>query len=87
MKLKPRRPQNLQEQVSRDRTEVLEASILRVTGSFKNNKPKTLNYKIMPRILVSKIYQEKSCFLAQFFLKEVVYFFLEGLRNGYRCST
>jgi len=41
----------------------------------------------MPRILVSKIYQEKSCFLAQFFLKEVVYFFLEGLRNGYRCST
>ena len=32
MKLKLRRPQNLQEQVSRDRTEVFEASILRDTG-------------------------------------------------------
>jgi len=62
MKLKPRRLQNLQEQVSRDRTEVLESSISRDSGKSKNNEPKTLNYKIMPRIRVSKIYQEKSCF-------------------------
>jgi len=26
----------------------------------KNNEPKTGNYKIMPGILVSKMYQEKS---------------------------